>query len=50
MAKAFETGLNKITAKKFMADLSPAHIQARTHESAGFKKAMVLLDKDHCWR
>lgn len=28
--EAFETGLNKITAKKFMADLSPAHMQART--------------------
>jgi hypothetical protein len=27
---AFETGLNKITAKKFMADLFPAHMQART--------------------
>jgi len=28
--ETFETGLNKITAKKFMADLSPAHMQART--------------------
>jgi len=28
--EAFETNLNKITAKKFMADLSPAHMQART--------------------
>ncbi|KAF7301152.1 CFIA complex component [Mycena indigotica] len=28
--EAFENGLNKITAKKFMADLSPAHMQART--------------------
>lgn len=28
--EAFETGLNKITAKKFMADLSPAHMQARS--------------------
>jgi hypothetical protein len=28
--EVFETGLNKITAKKFMADLSPAHMQART--------------------
>ncbi|KAJ3507883.1 hypothetical protein NLJ89_g6057 [Agrocybe chaxingu] len=28
--EAFETGLNKITAKKFMTDLSPAHMQART--------------------
>ncbi|KIM42654.1 hypothetical protein M413DRAFT_444338 [Hebeloma cylindrosporum] len=28
--EAFETGLNRITAKKFMADLSPAHMQART--------------------
>ncbi|TFK64019.1 Suf-domain-containing protein [Pluteus cervinus] len=27
--EAFETGLNRITAKKFMADLSPAHMQAR---------------------
>ncbi|KAJ7197027.1 Suf-domain-containing protein [Mycena pura] len=27
--EAFETGLNKITAKKFMSDLSPAHMQAR---------------------
>ncbi|KAJ7983053.1 Suf-domain-containing protein [Mycena polygramma] len=28
--EAFEAGLNKITAKKFMSDLSPAHMQART--------------------
>lgn len=28
--ETFETGLNKITAKKFMADLSPAHMQACT--------------------
>jgi len=28
--EAFETGLNKIVAKKFMADLSPGHMQART--------------------
>lgn len=28
--ETFETNLNKITAKKFMADLSPAHMQART--------------------
>ncbi|KXN88352.1 mRNA 3'-end-processing protein RNA14 [Leucoagaricus sp. SymC.cos] len=28
--ESFETNLNKITAKKFMADLSPAHMQART--------------------
>ncbi|KAJ6473229.1 hypothetical protein C8R45DRAFT_835566 [Mycena sanguinolenta] len=28
--EAFETGLNKITAKKFMSELSPAHMQART--------------------
>ncbi len=28
--EAFETNLNKITAKKFMADLSPPHMQART--------------------
>ncbi|KAH9483272.1 mRNA 3'-end-processing protein RNA14 [Psilocybe cubensis] len=28
--ETFENGLNKITAKKFMADLSPAHMQART--------------------
>ncbi len=28
--EAFEMKLNKITAKKFMADLSPAHMQART--------------------
>ncbi|KAG5641047.1 hypothetical protein DXG03_006292 [Asterophora parasitica] len=28
--EAFENGLNRITAKKFMADLSPAHMQART--------------------
>ncbi|TFK28593.1 mRNA 3'-end-processing protein RNA14 [Coprinopsis marcescibilis] len=28
--ETFETGLNKITAKKFMSDLSPAHTQART--------------------
>jgi cleavage stimulation factor subunit 3 len=28
--EAFETKLNRITAKKFMADLSPAHMQART--------------------
>lgn len=28
--EAFETGLNRITAKKFMADLSPGHMQART--------------------
>ncbi|KAJ7050847.1 Suf-domain-containing protein [Mycena amicta] len=28
--EAFEMALNKITAKKFMADLSPAHMQART--------------------
>ena len=28
--EAFETSLNRITAKKFMADLSPAHMQART--------------------
>ncbi|KAF7331026.1 mRNA 3'-end-processing protein RNA14 [Mycena venus] len=28
--EAFEMGLNKITAKKYMSDLSPAHMQART--------------------
>lgn len=28
--EAFEMNLNRITAKKFMADLSPAHMQART--------------------
>ncbi|KAF7354683.1 mRNA 3'-end-processing protein RNA14 [Mycena sanguinolenta] len=28
--EAFEMGLNKITAKKFMSELSPAHMQART--------------------
>ncbi|KIO06747.1 hypothetical protein M404DRAFT_998863 [Pisolithus tinctorius Marx 270] len=28
--EAFENGLNKITAKKFMSDLSPSHMQART--------------------
>ncbi|KAF8720570.1 hypothetical protein AX14_010937 [Amanita brunnescens Koide BX004] len=28
--EAFETSLNKITAKKFMTDLSPSHMQART--------------------
>jgi len=28
--EAFETNLNRITAIKFMADLSPAHMQART--------------------
>ncbi|KAJ6615526.1 hypothetical protein B0H10DRAFT_2040864 [Mycena sp. CBHHK59/15] len=28
--EAFETGLSRITAKKFMEDLSPAHMQART--------------------
>ncbi|GLB33223.1 putative suf-domain-containing protein [Lyophyllum shimeji] len=28
--EAFENNLNRITAKKFMADLSPAHMQART--------------------
>lgn len=28
--ETFETNLNRITAKKFMADLSPAHMQART--------------------
>ncbi|KAJ7476939.1 Suf-domain-containing protein [Mycena galericulata] len=28
--EAFETGLNKITAKKFMQDLTPAYMQART--------------------
>lgn len=28
--ETFETNLNKITAKKFMADLSPSHMQART--------------------
>ncbi|KAM6489260.1 Suppressor of forked protein (Suf) domain containing protein [Amanita muscaria] len=28
--EAFETNLNKITAKKFMSDLSPGHMQART--------------------
>ncbi|EIW81739.1 Suf-domain-containing protein [Coniophora puteana RWD-64-598 SS2] len=28
--ETFESGLNKITAKKFMSDLSPAHMQART--------------------
>lgn len=28
--ESFETNLNRITAKKFMADLSPAHMQART--------------------
>ncbi|KAG6856078.1 hypothetical protein H0H87_007608, partial [Tephrocybe sp. NHM501043] len=28
--EAFENGLNRITAKKFMADLSPSHMQART--------------------
>lgn len=27
--EAFEINLNRITAKKFMADLSPAHMQAR---------------------
>ncbi|KAJ7735126.1 Suf-domain-containing protein, partial [Mycena maculata] len=28
--EAFESGLNKITAKKFMQDLTPAYMQART--------------------
>ena len=28
--EAFETNLNRITAKKFMTDFSPAHLQART--------------------
>ncbi|KIM62980.1 hypothetical protein SCLCIDRAFT_24567 [Scleroderma citrinum Foug A] len=28
--ETFESGLNKITAKKFMSDLSPSHMQART--------------------
>ncbi|KAG6841341.1 hypothetical protein C0991_012166 [Blastosporella zonata] len=28
--ESFENGLNRITAKKFMSDLSPAHMQART--------------------
>ncbi|KAJ8697549.1 mRNA 3'-end-processing protein rna14 [Pleurotus ostreatus] len=28
--EAFEISLNRITAKKFMADLSPSHMQART--------------------
>ncbi|EDQ98396.1 uncharacterized protein LACBIDRAFT_302694 [Laccaria bicolor S238N-H82] len=28
--EAFEVNLNRITAKKFMANLSPAHMQART--------------------
>ncbi|KLO08580.1 Suf-domain-containing protein [Schizopora paradoxa] len=28
--EAFERGLNQITAKKFMADLSPAHMTAKT--------------------
>ncbi|KAF5371988.1 hypothetical protein D9615_008143 [Tricholomella constricta] len=28
--EAFENSLNRITAKKFMADLSPSHMQART--------------------
>ncbi|KAI6040984.1 hypothetical protein EDC04DRAFT_2989123 [Pisolithus marmoratus] len=28
--ETFENGLNKITAKKFMSDLSPSHMQART--------------------
>ncbi|KAF8631737.1 hypothetical protein AX15_002220 [Amanita polypyramis BW_CC] len=28
--ETFETNLNKITAKKFMSDLSPGHMQART--------------------
>ncbi|TFK35087.1 hypothetical protein BDQ12DRAFT_706778 [Crucibulum laeve] len=28
--ETFETNLNRITAKKFMGDLSPAHMQART--------------------
>ncbi|KAG5637435.1 hypothetical protein H0H81_004594 [Sphagnurus paluster] len=28
--EAFENNLNRIVAKKFMADLSPAHMQART--------------------
>jgi cleavage stimulation factor subunit 3 len=28
--EAFETNLNRITTKKIMADLSPAHMQART--------------------
>ena len=28
--ETFETGLNQITAKKFMADLSPAHMQVLT--------------------
>ncbi|KAJ7165605.1 Suf-domain-containing protein [Mycena crocata] len=28
--EAFETGLSKLTAKKFMSDLSPAYMQART--------------------
>jgi cleavage stimulation factor subunit 3 len=28
--EAFESNLNKITAKKFMADLSPSYMQART--------------------
>ena len=28
--RSFETNLNRITAKKFIADLSPAHMQTRT--------------------
>lgn len=28
--ESFETGLNKITAKKFLQDLNPAYVQART--------------------
>lgn len=28
--EAFETRLNKLTAKKFLSDFSPAHMQART--------------------
>lgn len=28
--ETFEMGLNKITAKKFMSDLAPAYMQART--------------------
>ncbi|KAL5512152.1 hypothetical protein ACEPAG_3673 [Sanghuangporus baumii] len=41
--EAFESGLNKITAKKFLQDLTPAHMQARTKLRELRKHLGILL-------
>ncbi|KAL5508671.1 RNA14 [Sanghuangporus vaninii] len=41
--EAFENGLNKITAKKFLQDLTPAHMQARTKLRELRKHLGILL-------